>query len=200
MRRYLEEVKAALVADGFHDTFAQWPRRSQAFGLVKDFPGHRQMHVRAFWDGRLEAEIEFSRLCVNHWVSPRDPAHQELVVLLDKLGVAPHGVNHHYRPMTGQKKTWPDACLDHRVKRAFSRSLTMTRLLVLAVREQGIRDGVRALRQGSVATVDAMEAVTAVAVSAAETVAPTSSDARISTPRVGSPPTRRRIRGTVCGF
>lgn len=171
MRRYLEEVKAALVADGFHDTFAQWPRRSQAFGLVKDFPGHRQMHVRAFWDGRLEAEIEFSRLCVNHWVSPRDPAHRELVVLLDNLGIGTHGVNHHYRPMTGQNKTWPDNCLDHRVKRAFGKSLAMTRLLVLAVREEGIRQGVRAVRNGSRATVDVAGAITNGVAAAANEVA-----------------------------
>jgi len=86
VREWLEEVRRALLEEGFSFTEFQHVKSGQYFGLVKDLPKGLQMHVRGFSDGRLEAEIEVSRFYLEHPLHKR-PAARELARILKKHGI-----------------------------------------------------------------------------------------------------------------
>ncbi len=86
IKEWLEQVKKALLDEGFQPTEFQWVKPGQYFGLVKDLPRGRQMHVRGFSDGKLEAEIEVSRFYLEHPLWKRS-ATKELEQILRRRGV-----------------------------------------------------------------------------------------------------------------
>ncbi len=84
---WLDAVAQALLAEGFHNTAWQLEPEGQVWGRVKDLDDGWQWHVRAFEDGRLEAEIEVGRWYLEHLSHPSQPAIKELADLLDKHGI-----------------------------------------------------------------------------------------------------------------
>jgi hypothetical protein len=60
----LEDVRHLLLREGFHHTRLQKWKQGQIFGLVKRLSFVKQMHVRAFFDGTLDAEEEIWRFLV----------------------------------------------------------------------------------------------------------------------------------------
>ncbi len=82
-KEWLEQVKQALLKEGFKFTPFQDIQEDQTFGLVKDLEDEKQIHVRGFKDGHLESEIEISRYFLEHPHTSR-PAAEELEKILDK--------------------------------------------------------------------------------------------------------------------
>lgn len=83
---WLEQVKEALLAEGFKHTLLQVWKPRQVFGFVKDIRNVWQMHVRGFEDGHLEAEIEISRFFLEH-PNTSQPATKELCEILDQYQI-----------------------------------------------------------------------------------------------------------------
>lgn len=86
MRKWLEDVKRALLDEGFEPTVLQIVKPGQVFGLVKDISNVWQMHVRGFGDGHLESEIEISRYYLEHPSTSRS-ATEELRKILDQHNI-----------------------------------------------------------------------------------------------------------------
>ena len=57
----LKEVEYTLLEEGFSHTRFQFWKRGQIFGLVKKLTLIKQLHVRAFLDGTIQAEEEIWR-------------------------------------------------------------------------------------------------------------------------------------------
>lgn len=85
-RRWLEDVKQALLDAGYGDTLLQIGKPGQVFGLVKDVGEYWQYHIRGFEDGHLESEFEISRHYLEHPDTSR-PATAELRKILDERGI-----------------------------------------------------------------------------------------------------------------
>ena len=101
-------MRAALEADGFKSTFFQWRHKGHAFGLVKDL-GDKQVHVRVYDNGIIDAELEIHKRYIQHLYSPRPSAHKEVMDVLQKHGLASHLVNEQYLPERGADRTvFPD--------------------------------------------------------------------------------------------
>lgn len=81
-QEWLEKVRKALLEEGFEFTAFQDIKEGQSFGVVKDIDDSKQMHVRGFEDGHLEAEIEVSRYFLEHPETSK-PATEELREILD---------------------------------------------------------------------------------------------------------------------
>lgn len=90
MKKWLGDVKRALLDEGFEPTVLQIVKPGQVFGLVKDISNVWQMHVRGFEDGHLESEIEISRYYLEHPSTSR-PATEELRKILDQ-----HNIQHNW--------------------------------------------------------------------------------------------------------
>ena len=60
----LDDVRHLLLREGFHHTRLQKWKQGQIFGLVKKLSFIKQLHIRAFVDGRLDAEEEIWRFLV----------------------------------------------------------------------------------------------------------------------------------------
>ena len=89
---WLEEVRGALVQEGFRNTAFQDVKRGQVFGLVGKLDNVWEMHVRGFVDGTLESEIEVSRDYLEHLNDNyRQDATPELIQILNAYHI-------HYRP------------------------------------------------------------------------------------------------------
>lgn len=84
--RWLEDVKQALLIEGYKPTVLQIVKPGQVFGFVKDVGDAWQYHVRGFEDGHLESEFEISRYFLEHPDTSR-PATDELRKILDKHGI-----------------------------------------------------------------------------------------------------------------
>ena len=82
--KYLQNVKEALIRDGFEGTLLQTVKPGQTFGLVKKLDDTWEMHARGFVDGRLDCEIEASRDYLEHLNDRhRRDATSELANILD---------------------------------------------------------------------------------------------------------------------
>lgn len=100
---YLERARFALMEEGFRSTPFQWRHKGHAYGLVKDV-GDKQIHVRIYEDGVIDAEIEIHRRYLQHLFSPRPSAHREIKRILDKHGIPTDLVNEKYLPQLGAKR------------------------------------------------------------------------------------------------
>lgn len=106
-RGYLDRVRRALEAEGFRSTPLQWKHRGHAFGLVKD-RGDRQIHVRVYEDGVIDAELEIHRRFLEHLLSPRPSAHRLVRGLLAKHGIPTHLLNERYIPrLAAARRRYP---------------------------------------------------------------------------------------------
>lgn len=105
---YLAKVRAALIAEGFRSTPFQWRHRGHAFGLVKEYGPDKQIHVRVYDNGVIDAEVEIHRRYVQHLYSPRPSAHRLIQKIFAKHGIPTHLVNEHYLPRAGaQRRIYP---------------------------------------------------------------------------------------------
>lgn len=105
---YLEAVRAALEAEGYRSTPFQWKHKGHAYGLIKDL-GEKQVHVRVYEDGVVDAEIEVHKRYLQHIWSPRPSAHEEVQRILEKHGIETELVNEQYLPQVGPlRERFPD--------------------------------------------------------------------------------------------
>lgn len=105
---YLEAVRAALEAEGYKSTPFQWKHKGHAYGLIKDL-GQKQIHVRVYEDGVIDAEIEIHKRYMQHIWSPRPSAHEEVQKILRKHGLDTELVNEQYLPQVGPlRERFPD--------------------------------------------------------------------------------------------
>lgn len=100
---WLKTSKAALLAAGFKRDPRQVHKKGQAWGLIRQEPEDMQFHVRAFKDGRLEAEMELSNRYVQHLWSQRVNAALALMDELERAGLPSDRVVHDFAPKTGSK-------------------------------------------------------------------------------------------------
>jgi len=98
---YLAKVRSALVAEGFRSTPFQWRHAGHEFGLIKDLHNGRQIHVRVYDNGIIDAEYEVHKRFVQHLYSPRPSAHRAVQRIFTKHGIPTHLVNEHYVPKVG---------------------------------------------------------------------------------------------------
>lgn len=80
-------VREALREEGFRWELWQKPMREVAFGLIRREDEHMQTHVRYYEGGVVKAEREISNDYLEHLVSPRESAHEEIERLLEDHGV-----------------------------------------------------------------------------------------------------------------
>lgn len=105
---YLEAVREALEAEGYTSTPFQWKHAGHSFGLIKDL-GEKQIHVRVYEDGVIDAEIEVHKRYLQHIWSPRPSAHDEVRRILEKHGIETELVNEQYLPHVGPlRERFPD--------------------------------------------------------------------------------------------
>jgi hypothetical protein len=78
-----EQVRRALAEEGFNWELWQKPERGQEFGMIRQ-EGDMQLHVRYYEDDVIKAERELANDYVEHLVSPRFSAHEEVERLLAK--------------------------------------------------------------------------------------------------------------------
>lgn len=106
-RAYLERIRSALEREGFTSTPFQWRHKGHAYGLIKDL-GDKQIHVRVYEDGVVDAEIEIHKRYLEHLWSPRPSAHRQIHRIFRKYGIPIHFVNEKYIPQVGAtRKKYP---------------------------------------------------------------------------------------------
>jgi hypothetical protein len=104
---YLERIRSALEREGFRSTAFQWRHKGHAYGLIKDL-GDKQIHVRVYGDGVVDAEIEIHKRYLEHLWSPRPSAHRQITQIFRKYGIPIHFVNEKYIPQVGAaRKKYP---------------------------------------------------------------------------------------------
>lgn len=103
-RAYMERVRTALEMEGFESTALQWRHKGHAYGLVKDL-GDKQVHVRVYEDGVIDAEIEIHKRYLEHLWSPRPSAHRQVLKIFQKHGIPIHFVNEKYIPHVGATRS-----------------------------------------------------------------------------------------------
>lgn len=81
-----EQVREALLDAGFRWELWQKPERGQRFGMIRR-EGDMQLHVRYYEDGSLKAERELANDYVEHLLSPRESAHEEIEPILEEHGL-----------------------------------------------------------------------------------------------------------------
>lgn len=106
---YMRRIRSALEREGFRSTRFQWRHKGHAFGLIKDL-GDKQIHVRVYEDGVVDAEIEIHKRYVQHLWSPRPSAHKEVQEIFRRHDIPIQFVNEHYLPQVGAaRKRYPRA-------------------------------------------------------------------------------------------
>lgn len=101
---YLRRIRSALEREGFRSTPFQWRHKGHAFGLIKDL-GDKQIHVRVYEDGVVDAEVEIHKRYVQHLWSPRPSAHKEVQKIFRRHGIPVQLVNEQYLPQVGAART-----------------------------------------------------------------------------------------------
>jgi len=81
-----ERVRRALAAEGFSWELWQKPERGQIFGMIRR-DGEMQLHVRYYEDDVVKAERELANDYVEHLLSPRVSAHEEVEEILEDHGL-----------------------------------------------------------------------------------------------------------------
>ena len=104
---YLERIRTALEKEGFRSTLLQWRHKGHAYGLIKDL-GDKQIHVRVYEDGVVDAEIEVHKRFLQHLWSPRPSAHRQVQKIFAKHGIPIRFVNEKYLPQVGAtRRSYP---------------------------------------------------------------------------------------------
>lgn len=81
-----EQVREALAEEGFGWELWQKPERGQEFGMIRR-EGDMQLHVRYYDGDVIRAERELANDYVEHLLSPRVSAHDEVEDILAKHGL-----------------------------------------------------------------------------------------------------------------
>ena len=97
---YLERVRSALEKEGFRSSLLQWRHKGHSYGLIKDL-GDKQVHVRVYEDGVVDAELEIHKRYLEHLWSPRPSAHRIVQKIFQKHGIPIRFVNEKYLPQVG---------------------------------------------------------------------------------------------------
>lgn len=83
-----ERVEAALEAEGFRWEIWQKPEKGMVMGMIRQDDEHMQTHVRLYEGGVVKAERELCHRYIEHLLSPRESAHDEIERLLcEKHGI-----------------------------------------------------------------------------------------------------------------
>lgn len=81
-------VKEALSEAGFKWEPWQKPERGMVFGMIRQHEcGEMQTHVRYYKDGTVKAEHEIAHHFLEHLISPRTSAHDEVEAILETHGI-----------------------------------------------------------------------------------------------------------------
>ncbi len=83
----LERVREVLLKEGFREPLLQLRREGQVFGMVKELSDTLEVHVRAYADGSLDAEVEVSRRFLEHLTAGSEPAPELLAGVLRRHGI-----------------------------------------------------------------------------------------------------------------
>lgn len=75
-------VKEALRKEGFRWELWQKPEKGMVFGMIRREDEHMQTHVRFYEGGVVKAEREICHRYIEHLISPRESAHDEIERLL----------------------------------------------------------------------------------------------------------------------
>lgn len=106
---YLERIRSALEREGFRSTPFQWRHKGHEYGLVKDL-GDKQIHVRVYQNGVIDAEVEIHKRYLQHLWSPRPSAHRQVQAIFRKYGIPVKFVNEKYIPQVGpDRRHFPKA-------------------------------------------------------------------------------------------
>lgn len=105
VQEWLHLSHAAFLKEGFQRDVKQFWKRGQIWGVIRQEPDDLQLHIRAFRDGRLEAELELSNKYVQHLWSHRRNAAPEVQEILEKHGLPTKHVHHAFVPRTGAHST-----------------------------------------------------------------------------------------------
>lgn len=81
-----EQVREALREEGFDWTIWQKPQSGVLFGMVRE-EDDLQTHVRYYEDDVIRAEHEICHRYLEHLISPRESAHDEIERILDEHGI-----------------------------------------------------------------------------------------------------------------
>lgn len=81
------QVREALQEEGFRWELWQKPKRGVRFGLIRRDGEDMQTHVRYYEDDVIRAEREISNDYLEHLISPRESAHEEIERLLAEHGI-----------------------------------------------------------------------------------------------------------------
>lgn len=81
-----EQVKDALKAEGFRTEIWQKPEWGMVFGMIRR-EDEMQLHVRYYKGGVVKGEREIAHTYLEHLISPRTSAHEEIEEILDRHDV-----------------------------------------------------------------------------------------------------------------
>jgi hypothetical protein len=85
---YVEQFRRTLVAEGFRSAgLLQIWKRGQIFGYVRRMSNDLEWHVRAFYDGTLESELELPRTSIHHLLRGPWLTDTPLAELLRRYGI-----------------------------------------------------------------------------------------------------------------
>lgn len=94
-----QRVREALHEEGFQWELWQKPKRGVLYGLIRRDGEDMQTHVRYYKDDVIRAEREISNDYLEHLISPRESAHEEIERLL---------ANHGIHEVTVSEKDFPE--------------------------------------------------------------------------------------------
>lgn len=102
-----EQARQALHEEGFQWELWQKPKRGVLYGLIRRDGEDMQTHVRYYKDDVIRAEREISNDYIEHLISPRESAHDEIERLLAEHGITDVTVSEKDFPerMKGQMPT-----------------------------------------------------------------------------------------------
>lgn len=78
----IEIIKKILLREGFYEPILQTWKDGQVFGLVKPLNELFEVHIRAYEDNTLDAEVELSREYLEHIFNESRPYYGFLIEIL----------------------------------------------------------------------------------------------------------------------
>lgn len=84
----IETIKKILIREGFYEPIFQTWKDGQVFGLVKPLNGLLEVHIRAYEDNTLDAEVELSRDYLEHLFNENKPYYGFLIEILETYRIS----------------------------------------------------------------------------------------------------------------
>ena len=104
-------VREAFLEEGFKWEPWQKPEKHMVFGMIRR-DGQMQTHMRYYRGGYIKAEHEIAHTYLEHLISPRESAHEEVERILAGHGITDVEVRHkeipkrHRGPMPPTRTPW----------------------------------------------------------------------------------------------